>query len=121
MRRPGNRVALGDRARNAPPSTGWEKLRQLKVPTLIMWGAQDTWVPLSMGERFKQDIADSELIVYPNLGHLPMEEDPTTTARDAMAFLRRRVLGPVDATPGTSRPPSGPPQTTAPSGAAPQK
>jgi len=121
MRRPGNRVALGDRARNAPPSSGWEQLRQLKVPTLIMWGAQDTWVPLSMGERFKQDIADSELIVYPNLGHLPMEEDPTTTARDAMAFLRRRVLGAVDATPGTARPPSGPPQTTAPSGAAPQK
>ena len=91
MRRPGNRVALGDRARNAPPSTGWEQLRQLKVPTLIMWGGQDTWVPLSMGERFKIDIADSELIVYPNLGHLPMEEDPVTTARDALDFLRRRV------------------------------
>ncbi len=92
MRRPGNRVALGDRARSAQPSTGWEQLRQLKVPTLILWGAQDTWVPLSMGERFKQDIPGSELIVYPNLGHLPMEEDPVTTARDAMAFLRRRVL-----------------------------
>jgi pimeloyl-ACP methyl ester carboxylesterase len=98
MRRPGNRVALGDRARNAPPSTGWEQLRQLKVPTLIMWGGQDTWVPLSMGERFKQDIADSELIVYPNLGHLPMEEDPVTTARDALDFLRRRVQS---ASPGT--------------------
>jgi pimeloyl-ACP methyl ester carboxylesterase len=120
MRRPGNRVALGDRARNAPPSTGWEQLRQLKVPTLIMWGAQDTWVPLSMGERFKQDIADSELIVYPNLGHLPMEEDPMTTARDAMAFLRRRVLGAVDAAPASAKPPSGPLQTT-PSGAPPQK
>jgi len=98
MRRPGNRVALGDRARNAPPSTGWEQLRQLKVPTLIMWGGQDTWVPLSMGERFKLDIADSELIVYPNLGHLPMEEDPVTTARDALDFLRRRVQS---ASPGT--------------------
>ena len=121
MRRPGNRVALGDRARNAPPSTGWEQLPQLRVPTLIMWGGQDTWVPLSMGERFKQDIADSELIVYPNLGHLPMEEDPVTTARDAMAFLRRRVLGAADAAPATSKQPSGPLQTTVPSGAFPQK
>jgi hypothetical protein len=73
-----------------------------------------------MGERFKQDIADSELIVYPNLGHLPMEEDPMTTARDAMAFLRRRVLGAVDAAPASAKPPSGPLQTT-PSGAPPQK
>jgi pimeloyl-ACP methyl ester carboxylesterase len=101
MRRPGNRVALGDRARSAQPSTGWEQLPQLKVPTLIMWGAQDTWVPLSMGERFRQDIPGSELIVYPNLGHLPMEEDPVTTARDAMAFLRRRVLATSPASPAS--------------------
>jgi pimeloyl-ACP methyl ester carboxylesterase len=99
MRRPGNRVSLGDRARNTPPSTGWEQLPQLKVPTLIMWGGQDTWVPLSMGERFKQDIAGSELIVYPNLGHLPMEEDPVTTARDALDFLRRRVQSTSSSTP----------------------
>lgn len=113
MRRPGNRVALGDRARSAQPSTGWEQLPSLKVPTLIMWGAQDNWVPLSMGERFKQDIRGSELIVYPNLGHLPMEEDPVTTARDAMAFLRRRVLGDSSATPAPSSLPSAPLQAPA--------
>jgi pimeloyl-ACP methyl ester carboxylesterase len=113
MRRPGNRVSLGDRARSAQPSTGWEQLPSIKVPTLIMWGAQDTWVPLSMGERFKQDIRDSELIVYPNLGHLPMEEDPVTTARDAMAFLRRRVLGGSSATPAPTSPRSVPLQTPA--------
>jgi len=121
MRRPGNRVALGDRARSAQPSTGWEQLRQLKVPTLIMWGAQDTWVPLSMGERFRQDIPGSELIVYPNLGHLPMEEDPVTTARDAMAFLRRRVLGASSAAPASSYPTSAPLQTPALTGAPAQK
>ena len=113
MRRPGNRVSLGDRARSAQPSTGWEQLPSLKVPTLIMWGAQDTWVPLSMGERFKQDIRGSELIVYPNLGHLPMEEDPVTTARDAMAFLRRRVLSASPTAPTSSSPPAAPLQTPA--------
>ncbi len=121
MRRPGNRVALGDRARSAQPSTGWEQLRQLRVPTLIMWGAQDTWVPLSMGERFRQDIAGSELIIYPNLGHLPMEEDPVTTARDAMAFLRRRVLSASPGAPAASSLPSAPLSTPALTGAPAQK
>jgi hypothetical protein len=86
-----------------------------------MWGAQDTWVPLSMGERFRQDIAGSELIVYPNLGHLPMEEDPMTTARDAMAFLRRRVLDASPGAPAASSLPSAPLQTPALTGAPAQK
>lgn len=89
MRRPGNRAAFGDRARAGHRPSGWERLPELRVPTLLMWGAQDTWIPPSVAERFRRDIAGSELIVYPELGHLPMEEDPERTARDAMSFLRR--------------------------------
>jgi pimeloyl-ACP methyl ester carboxylesterase len=89
MRRPGNRAALGDRARTQGSATGWEDVHTLKVPTLIQWGALDPWFPPVMGERFKRDIRDSQLIVYPNLGHLPMEEDPDLTARDALEFLMK--------------------------------
>jgi pimeloyl-ACP methyl ester carboxylesterase len=41
-----------------------------------------------MGERFKRDIAGSRLVIYPDLGHVPMEEDPATTVGDAARFLR---------------------------------
>jgi pimeloyl-ACP methyl ester carboxylesterase len=88
MLRPGNRQAMGDRARAERRPVGWQRLPELRVPTLVMWGAQDTWVPLSHAERFRADIPDARLVVYPGLGHLPMEEDPATTARDALGFLR---------------------------------
>ncbi|HYF61135.1 MAG TPA: alpha/beta hydrolase [Burkholderiaceae bacterium] len=91
MRRPGNRIAFGDRTRADPRPTGWERLTELRVPTLILWGAQDEWVPPSNAERFDRDIPDSELRIYPDLGHLPMEEDPDTTARDVLRFLRERA------------------------------
>ena len=88
MLRPGNRAAMGDRARAERRPVGWQRLPELRVPTLIQWGAGDDWVPLSHAERFRRDIPDSRLVVYPKLGHLPMEEDPATTAADALRFLR---------------------------------
>jgi pimeloyl-ACP methyl ester carboxylesterase len=86
--RPGNRTAMGDRARAERRPVGWQRLPELRVPTLIQWGGADRWVPIGHAERFRKDIPDSRLVLYPSLGHLPMEEDPQTTARDAMTFLR---------------------------------
>ena len=88
MLRPGNRQAMGDRARAERQPVGWQRLPELRVPTLVMWGERDTWVPPAHARRFRADIPDSRLVVYPGLGHLPMEEDPATTARDALGFLR---------------------------------
>jgi pimeloyl-ACP methyl ester carboxylesterase len=88
MLRPGNRAAMGDRARAERRPVGWQRLPELRVPTLIQWGASDAWVPVSHAERFRRDIPGSRLVVYPGLGHLPMEEDPERTARDALTFLR---------------------------------
>jgi hypothetical protein len=88
MRRPGNRAAMGDRARAQTPVTGWEQIQNIRTPTLILWGQHDTWLPPVMGERFKRDIPGSRLILYPELGHVPMEEDAASTARDTLIFLR---------------------------------
>jgi len=94
MLRPGNRTAMGDRARAERRPVGWQRLPQLRVPTLVMWGELDPWLPVSHGERFARDIAGSRLITYPTLGHLPMEEDPERTAADALEFLRQTLTRP---------------------------
>ncbi|MEM9595711.1 MAG: alpha/beta hydrolase [Acidobacteriota bacterium] len=86
--REGNRDALV-RALN----TRWgqtvepEQLRDLHQPTLIQWGEDDRWIPLSVGQRLEALIPDARLVVYPGAGHVPMEEIPEETARDAAAFL----------------------------------
>lgn len=60
---------------------------QIKAPTLLMWGEADPWVPVELSQRWKEDIKDSQLVIYPGVGHMPMEEIPGKTVMDAIAFL----------------------------------
>ena len=60
---------------------------QIKAPTLIMWGGEDPWVPVALSQRWNEDIRDSQVVVYPGAGHMPMEEIPDKTVMDAIAFL----------------------------------
>ncbi len=83
---PGNREAFTDRAKMTY-ALDTSRLSQLKIPVLIQWGALDTWIPPSDGERFKSLIPGAQLKVYPGLGHVPMEEDPAVTGKDALDFL----------------------------------
>ncbi len=66
-----------------------ERVPQIKAPTLIMWGEKDRWIPPANAPLFKRDIEGSELIMYPGVGHVPMEEIPEQTAKDADEFLQR--------------------------------
>lgn len=49
---------------------------QISLPTLIIWGSNDDWVPLKFGKRLESEIPDSELHVIRNAGHTPMETEP---------------------------------------------
>ncbi len=85
--REGNREAMLHRMRQYDQNPA--DIKNIQVPTLIMWGADDRWIPLENGRRFQADIEDSRLIVYPGLGHVPMEEAPLRTVKDALLFLRQ--------------------------------
>ena len=86
-RRPGNRRAFVDRAAaSGTDRNGDHSL--LQQPVLVLWGAEDRWIPLEHGRGFADDIENARLIVYPGVGHLPMEELPGPTARAALTFLR---------------------------------
>ncbi|MFP3978025.1 MULTISPECIES: alpha/beta fold hydrolase [Marinobacter] len=45
-------------------------------------------VPLELADKWMADIPKARLIVYPTAGHIPMEELPEQTTRDALLFLR---------------------------------
>jgi len=87
--RAGNRDAMIDRL-NAPWEDREQQIGQVRQPTLVLWGEQDTWIPVKVGRRFVRDLPQARLIVYPNAGHVAMEELPEITARDARAFLLDR-------------------------------
>jgi pimeloyl-ACP methyl ester carboxylesterase len=64
-------------------------LAPIKVPTLILWGAEDQLIDVASAHKFAQAIKGSELIIYPHVGHLAMVDAPERTAQDAAAFLAR--------------------------------
>lgn len=85
--REGNRGAVAERFRQVPQGVTERLIPQIKVPTLILWGARDRLIPIAYGERFHRDIGGSELVIFDDLGHVPQEEDPERTLAAARAFL----------------------------------
>jgi 2-hydroxy-6-oxonona-2,4-dienedioate hydrolase len=47
--------------------------RDLTMPVLIVWGEDDTWVPLSFGEFLYEEIPNATFKIIKNSGHCPME------------------------------------------------
>lgn len=75
---------------NAPGlRTLFERVPTIQLPTLILWGEQDRWVPLAVGQALQREIAGSQLVVLPRCGHLPQEEWPDQTTALFADFLAR--------------------------------
>lgn len=53
-----------------------ERLHEINVPTLLVWGKQDTITPPFVGEQFNELISDSTLHILDKCGHAPMLELP---------------------------------------------
>jgi pimeloyl-ACP methyl ester carboxylesterase len=84
--RAGNRQAL-IRMFQQQAFSDWERIKNIAIPTLILWGRLDPQIPLSDAVRFHRDIAGSRLVVFDKLGHVPQEEDPDTSIKAIEDFL----------------------------------
>ena len=87
LTREGNRHALNLRLQQVDTDLAPERIRTLRLPTLILWGAKDRLVPPANGQHFHADIAGSQLVVFPALGHVPQEEDAQASVAPVRAFL----------------------------------
>ncbi len=85
--REGNRQAFVDRANQLEEDSG-KDLERIKIPTLILWGRYDQWIPVEQAENFRKKLFVSQLIIYDNAGHIPHEEIPEQTVADAVKFLK---------------------------------
>jgi pimeloyl-ACP methyl ester carboxylesterase len=63
------------------------RLGEIKAPTLILWGEQDTLLPREEQERRAAAIPDATLRVYPETGHAVAGERPEWIVRDLEAFI----------------------------------
>jgi pimeloyl-ACP methyl ester carboxylesterase len=64
-----------------------EELPKISCPALIVWGAQDTLVPVKDAKRLEALIPDSRRVVFERTGHVAMLERPERFNSLLRAFL----------------------------------
>jgi len=63
-------------ARNWDANRIKEDAHLINQPTLLIWGENDTVVPVHNGQYLYDSMLNSRLVVLENCGHLPQEEKP---------------------------------------------
>jgi pimeloyl-ACP methyl ester carboxylesterase len=86
-RRVGTRAATLKRFQTPFDTFVEQNASKIATPTLMLWGDVDTLTPRDMGEAYNAAIKGSKLVVYNNVGHIPMEEVPEQSARAVREFL----------------------------------
>lgn len=64
-------------------------LPQLKLPVLIVWGAEDRIAPLHQGERIHQLVPQSEFDIFAGCGHLAQMQCTAQIAPKVIAFVKQ--------------------------------
>jgi len=89
--RPGNRNALlhimdSLKKINADPSFS-KAIAEISVPTMLLWGGKDSWIPASHVSLWQRDLPDIHVMVYDGVGHIPQVEIPARSANDVRQWL----------------------------------
>jgi pimeloyl-ACP methyl ester carboxylesterase len=87
-RRPGTFDATVARFRGASFDPAMvARLKEIRGPTLILWGQDDIVFPLVQADAFTRAISSARLVVYERCGHWPMEELPDRSAEELEGFI----------------------------------
>ncbi|EZQ01669.1 hypothetical protein CM19_12580 [Candidatus Acidianus copahuensis] len=63
------------------------ELNKVKIPTLIIWGDQDVYIPYFHGIRLSNQIPSSKFILLKDIGHFVSEDDPLLLASIIKGFV----------------------------------
>jgi pimeloyl-ACP methyl ester carboxylesterase len=83
MRSPG----FGDALRALVGYDTRERLEEIEIPTLVLWGFDDRIVPVQSALSYRRRIATSRLEIFERTGHLPQLERPGRFNRLLEEFL----------------------------------
>ena len=67
-------------------------------PALVVWGAPDPYLPVSMAEQQRSAFPEAEVVILEDSGHWPFADDPDAVGRPVEAFLRRAVVAEPEVT-----------------------
>jgi pimeloyl-ACP methyl ester carboxylesterase len=84
----GNRQAFIDRMTAKKATNTFDSIGKISQETLLLWGDQDFLIPVSAAKKFEEKLLNDTLVIFKNLGHAPMEEDPKLTSHAVKMFLK---------------------------------
>lgn len=65
---------------------------QITRPLMILWGTEDTWIPVERGKLLHSMIPGSSFYEIPDAGHLVIEEQPALLLKKIRAFLTNEKI-----------------------------
>lgn len=66
-----------------------DKIKDIKTPTLLVWGKDDTITPDWVGQKFHELLPNSILEIFDKCGHAPMMEQPEKFNTILRQFLEK--------------------------------
>lgn len=72
-----------------------QRLAEITQNCLIIWGKNDSWIPVEHGYRFQEKIPNASLAVIPQCGHVPQEEKPEAVFNLILGFLEGKDLASI--------------------------
>ena len=85
----GNRQAFIDRFQKQKTSASHEQIPKIAQESLILWGEKDFLIPVENAYLFEKNLPNSTLVLFENLGHVPMEEGPKQSLAPVLNFLAK--------------------------------
>lgn len=71
-------------------SQDWcQQMSELDTPAVVIWGSEDRQLPLRHAQLWNRMLVDSELVVVPGAGHMPMLESPQLVNHAIRQLLQR--------------------------------
>lgn len=64
-----------------------ERISGLKTPSLIVWGDRDRLINVATADILHQLLSNSQVVIMPGIGHVPMIERPRQSAEEYLRFL----------------------------------
>ena len=68
------------------------ELRDIHVPTLLLWGEEDPFVDAKIGEKLSNALPDGRLVRIPGVARLLPEENPQFLTEHLLDFMRKRAV-----------------------------
>jgi pimeloyl-ACP methyl ester carboxylesterase len=65
----------------------------LHKPALVVWGAKDPYIAAGYAERQREFFDVERVVLLPESGHWPFQDDPQAVAEPLLAYLRERLGG----------------------------